>query len=94
MHPSPRQTVFWIAIGFGLLTGTVTLFAKETTAVSGNQLIATLQQILIIPCLPGLVGAAIIGSLGVGALINLAFYSLLGRLVSLFVKSKHRSIAI
>lgn len=83
-----RESFLRAGIVLGIATAVITLFAKSTTLLSENSFIAALQKIVLIPSLPGLFGAAIIGSLAVGAAINLVLYSLLGGLSVLLFRKK------
>jgi hypothetical protein len=93
MRAPARQTVFWCGISFGIAIGVATCFTETLTSISDHRLIAIFQMIVIIPATPGLFGAAMGGSLAVGALINLAFYWILGSLICLFFKPRDNSAA-
>ena len=89
-----RESLLWTGIGLGIATAIMTFFAGNITLLSGNGFIATLQVIASIPMLPGLISAAMIGSLAAGALINVIFYSFLGGLLSLLFRKKDRFKAL
>src|SRR5215472_12374759 len=78
-EPQPlakKQNRFRIAVGWGLLIGSLTFVVGPISTISDNVILGAAQKTLMILLLPGLIGAGAIGgnmhafSLAPGALIN------------------------
>lgn len=94
-EPEPREAserllnydrIYTIAGIWGIALGCLTFAAGSITTLSGNSLMAMIQEGLILLIAPGLYAAAVTGSFVPGALINAIFHFILCWLVLLLMR--------
>lgn len=71
---SRKETRYLVAVAWGVLMGCLTLAAQTITLLSASPVVAAIQFALAMLLSPGLICAAMIGSLAVGAVINGFFH--------------------
>jgi hypothetical protein len=80
-----------VSMAWGMAIGALTFAAGPIGWTSANPIIAAFQWVLTMLMVPGLIGAAFIGSLGVGAIINVLFhFGLCWVLFSFFSRFRRR----
>jgi hypothetical protein len=89
---SHRELRFFVAVTWGMLMGGLTFAAGPISALSVNSLIASIQWALTALLTPGLVCAAIVGSLGPAAAINALFHFCVGWLLLALVARLKRKV--
>ena len=91
---SRNETGYLVAVAWGVLIGCLTLAAPTITLLSENPIVAAIQFVLATLLSPGLICAAMIGSLAVGAVINGFFHlSLSWLLLALFAGFRRKAKA-
>jgi len=91
---SQKETRYLVAVAWGVLMGCLTLAAQTITVFSANPVIAAIQFALTMLLVPGLVCAAMVGSLGLGAVINGLFhFGVSWLLLALLARFKRKATA-
>jgi hypothetical protein len=71
---SRRERRYFVAVAWGVLMGCLTFAAGPLAWLSANPIIAAIQWALTVLLIPGLLCAAMIGSLIPGAFVNAVFH--------------------
>ena len=71
---SRREVRFFVAVAWGVLMGCLTFAAGPLASLSANPIIETIQSALTMLLIPGLICAAMVGSLGPAAVLNALFH--------------------
>jgi hypothetical protein len=74
IEDSRKEFRYFFAVAWGVLMGGLTLAVQSIALLSANPIVAAIQFSLTALLIPGLVCAAMIGSLAVGAVINGFFH--------------------
>ena len=67
---SRREIRFFISVAWGVLMGCLTFAAGPLAWLSANPVIAAIQSALTMLLIPGIICAAMVGSLGPAAVVN------------------------